>query len=176
MVNSDDVDFGSFWIVLVRFWFCWGLGSFPKASWRWYASFSPNMSPWRAIRPQIVLIFMIFWWFFLDRPSIFQHFLKKSIPYASSGQTALWKILLYWSSSYELFINNSGFSRFYLRNSRFVCCTLPLSFKNHFFILSLLEQVFKGFVFLSPNSVCPNFFYFTKIPDFPNSHHPKLFF
>ena len=132
----------------MNFWRPGGPGGVYKAFWKWYASFPPNMSPWRATNPQIVPILTISEHNVSDRFLDFQHFLKKSIPYASPGQTHMWKTFLYWSSSYELFTKVSRFD-WVLR------CFVTLPLKNDFSILSLLEQVFKGFyvfVLRTPNA------------------------
>ena len=62
----DFCGFLTFFVIFWRFWGPGGPGTLPKASWRWYDEFPPNMSPWRATRLQNLWILM-----FLD-PTFFR--------------------------------------------------------------------------------------------------------
>ena len=73
-------------------------------------------------------IFLVLYW------SDFQFFWKSWSQTALSGQSPLSKMIVYWSSSYEVFIQSWRFHRV-------LPITLPLFMKKHFFILALYLQL-----------------------------------
>ena len=85
-----------------------------------------------------------------------QQFLKNLVSYLASAQSARTKMTAIWFSSYELFVKIDTF-QFTLR------LKVSIFVKNHFFILSHLKIVFKGFCVPTPEASCSSYFMKTNI-------------
>ena len=93
------------------------------------------------------------------KPNIFEkgkQFFKKLVPYLAPGQATRTKMTANWFSSYELFVKMDTFKlTLRLKVSIFV--------KIHFFILSHLKIVFKGFCVPTSEARCSSYFMTTNI-------------
>ena len=85
-----------------------------------------------------------------------RHFLQKLTPYLAPGQATRTKMTANGFSSYELFVKMDTF-QFTLR------LKVSIFVENHFFILSHLKIVFKGFCVPTPEASCSSSFMKTNI-------------
>ena len=98
-----------------------------------------------------------------------KHFSKKSTSYVASAQSTRTKMTAIWFSSYELFVKMDTF-QFTLR------LKVSIFVKNHFFILSNLKIVFKGFCVPTSEASCSSYFMKTdrQNPNFKCARSPQI--
>ena len=89
---------------------------------------------------------------FSKSPPVFtKHFSQKPTSYASPAHLPRWKLTANGFSSYELFTKKCDFHAF-------LQCEVHFFMKNHFFILSHLRSLYKGFCVFAPETSCCSYF------------------
>ena len=75
-------------------------------------------------------------------------FLEKSIPYATSGHAHKWKMIVHWSSLYQVVIKKFTFT-IKMIFILFLWSQTKFFMRRHFFIWSHLRCVSKGFIIIT---------------------------